>query len=176
MAPESGNRSLNLRGNATEWYVVATKSGEETVAKLNLENQGYPVFLPKLSLKKRRQGRWKDVKEALFPGYLFVSLALGFDDPAPIRSTLGCIGLVSFGRVYTPVPRQLIETLQAAEAVTNNVEAPFKPGDKVHFVVGPFAGVEAIFDMERGGDRAQVLLHLLGKVQQLTVDINEVSK
>ena len=42
MAPESGNHSLHGHSNAIEWYVVATKSGEEPVAKVNLENQGYP--------------------------------------------------------------------------------------------------------------------------------------
>ena len=176
MTPESGNRPVNQHGHATEWYVVATKSNEETVAKVNLENQGYPVFLPKLSLKKRRQGQWKEVTEALFPGYLFVSLVLGVDDPAPIRSTIGCFGLVRFGQVYTPVPREFIESLQAIESETSDVEAPFKPGDKVHLAFGAFAGVEAVFDMARGNNRVQVLLRLLGKVRRLTVCIDEVAK
>ena len=112
----------------------------------------------------------------MFPGYLFVALELGADDPAPIRSTVGCIGLVRFAHAYTPVPRELIESLQAIESETNDVEAPFKPGDKVRFVSGPFAGIEAVFDMARGGDRAQVLLQLLGKDQRITVGIDEMIK
>ena len=156
------------------WYVVATKTREEEKARVNLERQGYSVFLPKLSLKKRRKGHWQVVTESLFPGYLFVALELGEDDPAPIRSTVGCIGLVRFAHVYTPVPGELIESLQAIESETNDVEAPFKPGDKVRFVSGPFAGIEAVFDMARGGERAQVLLQLLGKQQRITVGIDEM--
>jgi len=158
------------------WYVVATKTREEEKARVNLERQGYSVFLPKLSLKKRRKGHWQVVTESLFPGYLFVALELGEDDPAPIRSTVGCIGLVRFAHVYTPVPGELIKGLQAIESETNDVEAPFKPGDKVRFVSGPFAGIEAVFDMARGGDRAQVLLQLLGKDQRITVGIDEMIK
>ena len=116
------------------------------------------------------------VTESLFPGYLFVALELGEDDPAPIRSTVGCIGLVRFAHAYTSVPGELIESLQTNESEANDVEAPFKPGDKVRFVSGPFAGIEAVFDMARGGDRAQVLLQLLGKVQRITVGINEMLK
>ena len=159
-----------------KWYVVATKTREEEKARMNLERQGYSVFLPKLSFKKRRKGHWQVVTESLFPGYLFVALELGEDDPAPIRSTVGCIGLVHFAHAYTPVPGELIESLQAIEPETNDVDAPFRPGDKFRFVSGPFAGVEAVFNMARGGDRAQVLLQLLGKQQRITVGIDEMIK
>ena len=158
------------------WYVVATKTREEETARINLERQGYSVFLPKLSLKKRRKGHWQVVTESLFPGYLFVALELGEDDPAPIQSTVGCIGLVRFAHVYTPVPGELIKSLQAAAFETDDVKAPFEPGDKVHFVSGPFAGIEAVFDMARGGDRAQVLIEMLGKVQRIIVGIDEMNK
>ena len=158
------------------WYVVATKTREEEKAGVNLERQGYSVFLPTVSLKKRRKGHWQVVTESLFPGYLFVALELGEDDPAPIRSTVGCIGLVRFAHAYTPVPGELIESLQAIESEANDVEVPFKLGDKVRFVSGPFAGIEAVFDMARGGDRAQVLINMLGKLQRVIVGNDEMNK
>ena len=165
--------------NASEtalWYAVATKVRDEAVAKANLERQDYQVFLPTISLKKRRRGRWTPVTEPLFPGYLFVSLALGADDPAPIRSTVGCIGLVRFGQTHTPVPSTLIAALRATSEGPIDAPSPFKQGDKVRLIAGPFAGIEAVFDMPRGEDRAQVLLELLGKVQRLTVDQDDLSQ
>ena len=159
------------------WYTVATKSRDEAVAKANLERQGYEVFLPTIGLKKRRRGRWTLVVEPLFPGYLFVSLVMGADDPAPIRSTLGCVGLVRFGHTYSPVPGEIIATLQASAsvAVSGDADQPFTTGDKVRLVSGPFAGIEAVFDMARGADRARILLELLGKVQRVTVDIDDLT-
>lgn len=161
---------------AALWFAVATKARDEAIAKINLERQDYQVFLPTISLKKRRQGRWMPVTESLFPGYLFVSLVLGADDPAPIRSTVGCIGLVRFGQTHTPVPSTLIAALKDRSEGTFDAPLPFNQGDKVRFVVGPFAGIEAVFNMPRGEDRAQVLLELLGKMQRLTVDQDDISK
>ena len=158
------------------WYAVATKARDEAVAKANLERQGYLVFLPTVSLKKRRRGRWKPVTEPLFPGYLFVSLVLGADDPAPIRSTVGCIGLVRFGQNHTPVPSSLIAALQGTSDGAVDAPLPFNQGDKVRLIAGPFAGIEAVFDMPSGEDRAQVLLQLLGKVQRLTVNQDDLSQ
>ena len=158
------------------WYVVATKSRNEGVAKLNLERQGYRSLLPTINLKKRRGGQWTLIKEPLFPGYLFVSLILGTDDPAPIRSTAGCVGLVRFGHTYTPVPAELVAGLEAAAANDDPALAPFQSGDAVRLMSGPFAGLEAVYDMAKGEDRAQVLLEVLGRVQRLTVEMDILDK
>ena len=158
------------------WYAVATKARDEAIAKANLERQSYQVFLPTISLKKRRRGRWTPVTEPLFPGYLFVSLVLGADDPAPIRSTVGCIGLVRFGQTHTPVPSSLIAALRGASDGAVDAPLPFFQGDKVRFIAGPFAGIEAVFDMPQGEDRAQVLLKILGEVQRLTVNQDHFSQ
>jgi transcriptional antiterminator RfaH len=158
------------------WYAVATKARDEAIAKANLERQDYQVFLPTISLKKRRRRRWMPVTEPLFPGYFFVSLVLGADDPAPIRSTVGCIGLVRFGQTHTPVPASLIAALKGTSEGAYDTLWPLNQGDKVRLIAGPFAGIEAVFDMPRGDDRAQVFLELLGKVQRLTVDQDDLSK
>ena len=158
------------------WYAVATKARDEAIAKANLERQDYQVFLPTISLKKRRRGRWMPVTEPLFPGYLFVSLVLGADDPAPIRSTVGCVGLVRFGQTYTPVPSELMARLKAAVGKDTAAPAPFQSGDTVRLMSGPFVGLEAIYDMAKGEDRAQVLLEVLGRVQRVTVELDTLQK
>ena len=158
------------------WYAVATKARDEAVAKANLERQGYQVFMPTIGLRRRRRGRWVAVTEPLFPGYLFVSLVLGADDPAPIRSTVGCIGLVRFGPAHTPVPSPLIAALQEAPNGGAEAPLPFNQGDKVRLIAGPLAGIEAVFDMPRGEDRADVLLELLGKAQRVTVNQDDLSE
>ena len=160
---------------ASRWFAVATKARNEHVAKANLERKDYRVFLPTISLKKRRRGRWTPVTEPLFPGYLFVSLAFGADDPAPIRSTLGCIGLVRFGQTHSPVPSALIAALKGSPEGAIDTPLFFNQGDNVRLIAGPFSGIEAIYEMPRGDDRAEVLLELLGKVQRLTVNQDDLS-
>jgi len=176
MKTDSANTDPARQVADAAWYVVATKSRDEEVAKVNLERQGYLVFLPTISLKKRRRGHWTPVTEPLFPGYLFVSLVFGNDDPAPIRSTVGCVGLVRFGQTYTPVPSELIARLRAAVSKDMAAPAPFQSGDAVRLMSGPFVGLEAIYDMAKGEDRAQVLLEVLGRVQRLTVELDTLKK
>lgn len=116
------------------------------------------------------------VTEPLFPAYLFVSLVLGADDPVPIRSAVGCIGLVRFGQTHTLVPSALNDALKGSSEAAIDLPQPFNKVDRVRLIASSFAGIEAIFDMSQGEDRAQVLLELLGKVQRLTVDQQVISE
>ena len=175
MESDPANTDPARRATNAAWYVVSTKSLKEEVAKVNLERQGYAVFLPTISLKKRRRGHWTPVTEPLFPGYIFISLIFGDDDPAPIRSTVGCIGLVRFGQTYTPVPPELIASLKVAAGTESAILEPFQSGDAVRLMRGPLAGLGAVYDMAKGGDRAQVLLEVLGRVQRLTVEMDSLS-
>jgi len=171
---KAANRGKSSR--LSLWYVVATKPRQERVAKDNLERQGFTTYLPTITQNKRRRGAWVHVTEPLFPGYLFVFLAMGEDDSAPIRSTIGCIGLVRFGAVYAPLPAAFIENLEVLAQENTLPRALFKSGDKVKLISGPFAGLEAVYDMAKGEDRARVLLEVLGRVQRLTVDLGALDK
>lgn len=158
------------------WFVIATRPRQEAVAQLNLERQGYNAVLPQLTLKKRRQNKWTTVTEPLFPGYVFVQLAFGTDDPAPIRSTQGCRDLVRFGEHYPPVPAALMTQLLSQASGTLDGGPVFSAGETVRIEEGPFAGLSAIFGMAKGDDRAQVLIEMLGKVQRVVLTIDSLSK
>ena len=158
------------------WYVVATRPRQESIARDHLARQGYRVLLPEISLKKRCQSRWVQVVEPLFPGYLFVQLAFGQDDAAPIRSTRGCRDLVRFGEHHPPVPAIVLEALMGQAGSVMEAGPLFTAGEPVRIENGPFAGLTAVFDMPQGDDRAQVLLEMLGKVQQVVVDSDHLAK
>ena len=134
------------------------------------------MLLPEISHKKRSQGRWVPVVGPLFPGYLFVQLAFGQDDAAPIRLTRGCRDLVRFGEHHPPVPAIVLAVLMGhADSVTEGGPL-FMAGETVRIENGPFAGLTAVFDMPKGDDRSQVLTEMLGKVQQLVVDSDHLAK
>ena len=141
-----------------------------------MERQGYETFLPQITLRKRRRGKWLELVEPLFPGYLFVALEAGVDDAAPIRSTLGCVGLVRFGGRQVPVPDGVIMALLTMGTSAPVEQELFKSGEQVRLESGPFAGLLAVFDLPKGEDRAQVLLELLGKARPLTVSVDDLSR
>lgn len=159
-----------------QWYAVATRPRMEAVARDNLRRQGYEVWLPEARLRKRSKGRWQVVTEALFPGYLFVALDLGRDNIAPIRSTIGARGMVRFGLHSPAMPAGSVEFLQGRtpQAADEETKLPFLPGDKLRIARGPFAGLEAVYQMQRGADRVQVLLGLLGREHSVGVAVDDV--
>ena len=158
------------------WYVVATRPRQESVARDHLTRQGYRVLLPEIGLKKRHKNRWVAVVEPLFPGYLFVQIAFGQDDAAPIRSTRGCRDLVRFGKHHPPVPAMVLNALMGLAASVKECGPLFTAGETVRIENGPFAGLTAVFDMPKGDDRAQVLLEMLGNIQQVVVDSDHLAK
>lgn len=154
------------------WYVIYTKPKQEQRALLNLEQQGYECYLPMLTVEKLRQGEVSMVEEPLFPRYLFIRLDVSQSGKSwgPIRSTMGVSRLVTFGTEPAKVDDRFIETLRAKKDVLcSQPQRLFIPGERVLIADGPFAGIEAIYQMNDGERRAMVLIELLSKPAQLKI-------
>ncbi len=154
------------------WYAVLCKPRREALAEANLLNQGYRVYLPRLATQRRRDGRWIDIVEPLFPRYLFITSGRAQQGFAPVRSTPGASGLVRFGGQAAAVPETVIDALRARQDPGSGAcarRSVFQPGAAVEFRSGPFAGLEGVFEVEAGEDRVFVLLEFLGKVNKLKV-------
>ena len=54
------------------WLVVHTKPKAEEQARVELQKQGYRVYLPRLAIFRSKQRRAIGRNEPLFPRYLFV--------------------------------------------------------------------------------------------------------
>lgn len=159
------------------WYVIHTKARQERVASEHLGRQDYEVHMPLIRLPKRRRGRWREVVEPLFPGYLFVHLDLKRRNTSSIRSTRGVIGLVRFGNEPQPVPGLLVERLMAAQTDREGAISQkhlFEPGDRVEIVAGPLAGLQAVFLASSGEERAHLLLELLGRSNRVLVSRHQL--
>ncbi|RQW28139.1 transcription/translation regulatory transformer protein RfaH [Rhodobacteraceae bacterium CH30] len=159
------------------WYLVHTKPRQEDKALLNLEQQGYPCYLPLCNVEKLRRGKAVLVREPLFPRYLFIRLDSSQSGKswAPIRSTLGVSTLVQFGGLAAKVEDELIHTLKEHEQASP-CAALFNPGEVVHIANGPFAGLEAIYQCSEAEHRSIVLLELLHKRVRMQIETARLSK
>ena len=148
------------------WYLIHTKPRQELRALENLERQGYECYLPLLPTEKIQQKLVAIVDEPLFPRYLFIRLDSSQSGKswAPIRSTLGVSKLVTFGMEPAKVDHALIEFLRESEAkISEQPQRLFDVGDRVLVTDGPFAGIEAIYQVSNGEGRVMVLIELLSK-------------
>ena len=154
------------------WYAVLCKPRREALAEANLVNQGYRVYLPRLATQHRRDGRWVETVEPLFPRYLFIAAGNERQGLAPVRSTLGVSDLVRFGGQPASIPEAVVEALRARQDPDTGAcarRSPLKPGARIEFRDGPFTGLDGVFEVEAGEDRVFVLLEFLGKINKVKV-------
>ncbi|WP_296673536.1 transcription/translation regulatory transformer protein RfaH [Sulfuricaulis sp.] len=151
---------------ARDWYLVYCKPRQESVARENLTRQGFESYLPIMRDARRRQGRRVVLIAPMFPRYLFIHLNRQTDNWAPIRSTLGVVSIVRFGRSAARVPDDLVTLLRSREDMQGLQILPveeYKPGSRVRITQGGFAGYEGIFQASGSRDRVTVLLDVLGR-------------
>lgn len=162
----------------SNWYLIHTKIRQERVALENLERQGFECFLPLIRVEKLRRGALQVVQEPLFPRYLFTRLGTGLESQswAPIRSTVGVSRLVTFGQTPAKIEDELIAELQVKTDSTKVQLRHFEPGEQVVVTDGPFAGVEAIYQMADGESRVMVLLNILSKQVKMSVPPASIRK
>jgi transcriptional antiterminator RfaH len=157
---------------AKNWYVIHTKPRQEQRALKNLQQQGYQCYLPMMAIEKLSRERVSVIEEPLFPRYLFICLDLGRHGQnwSPIRSTWGVSGLVAFGSAPAMVDGRIIDFLRLQEpSLTKEPVRLFYQGESLLVVDGPFAGLEAIYQMASGENRASVLIELMGKSAQMQI-------
>lgn len=158
----------------SQWLVVMTKPKMETEAKEHLIRQKFEVYLPFWMELNRQKGSWKKVQSPMFPRYLFARPSYAEQSLSPIRSTWGVSQLVRFGIEPAWAREDLICEIRHLErsrtAIGQNL-TPFKKGDHVQIMEGPFKGILAeVFSCSQ--QRVVLLLQLLGKTQQLAFDAN----
>ncbi len=164
----------------SSWYLVMCKPYKDASVEIQLNNQGFETYRPLISKEKKIKGKVKQVKESLFPRYIFIQLKVGVDDWSSIRSTRGVFKIVSFGNNPTKVPDGVISTLKNYEDICLESTVglkPFKLGDKIRIESGPFAGMDALFDRYKKSDeRVIVLLNILNNIASLNLPAGEVKK
>lgn len=157
---------------ATPWLVVTTHPHRELAAIENLRRQNFECYCPMVMKRVRHARRATDVLRPLFPNYVFVRLDSAGVHWAPILSTTGVRSLVRFGTEPGTISGAFIASLRAREVSGRIVrpDTPFKPGDPVRLIGGPFDGLVAEILELADRDRLIVLMRLLNQTVKVKVE------
>lgn len=152
-------------GWGRRWYAVQCLSNREAGAAAHLENQDFPVFLPRRRKTRRHARRIETVLVPFFPGYLFVTLDLSRDRWRCVNGTYGVASLVMNGEVPAPVPNGIVECLQRScdEEGLIHWQGDMRPGQHVQIVEGALAEFVGRLERVDAAGRIRVLLDILGR-------------
>ena len=148
------------------WYVAQTQSKAEARAQVNLERQGFSVYLPRYRRERRHARRREVVRAPLFPGYIFVELDLETAAWRSINGTFGVNHLICHGDQPAALPRGVVEELVARENEAGLVVLQprhFRKGEALRIVSGALGDCFGLFERMADRDRVILLLDLLGR-------------
>lgn len=161
-----------------QWHIIYTKPNQEPLVNRQLEDRDIETYLPFLQFER---GYGRGIRlEAFFPHYVFMNIDLGSPQANGVQWLAGVRAIVHFDDQPAVVPSAAIDVMRKrlspyAHKVLRKTEWLFKPSDPVLVTAGPFQGMDAIFQQGlSGGQRAQILLKLLGTWVRADVDISQI--
>jgi transcription antitermination factor NusG len=152
------------------WYVAQTCSRHEKRVAEQLSTRGIENFLPLYEMVSRWKDRRVRVQLPLFPGYVFVRVALqerrrALEIPSVAR-------LVGFGGLPVPLPDDEMEAMR--NGLVGQLRAEPHPyltvGRRVRIKFGPLAGLQGILLRKKASYRFVLSLELIHR--SIVVDVD----
>jgi transcription antitermination factor NusG len=156
------------------WYAAYTCANHEKRVAQQLSVRSVEHFLPLYESVRRWKDRRVQLQLPLFPGYVFVRLALR--DRLQVLEIPSVARLVGFNGTPTPLPDGEIEALKAGlEGGVHAVPHPYlKVGRRVRITTGPLEGLEGVVIRKRNSLRLVVSLDLIQRSILLDIDASSV--
>jgi len=160
------------------WYLIHSKPMQEALALNKLQGQGFECYLPLISVKNLQSKLLVPVDEPLFPRYFFIRMDASQQGKSwnSVRYTTGVSRLVSFGNVPAKVDDALVLTIQSHLQTLSLEQVHVAPGEQLRMNQGPFAGLEAVYQMGNGIARVMVLIEIISKQVRLSIEPGSLSK
>jgi transcription elongation factor/antiterminator RfaH len=167
----SGPHSVPEEPVAVPWYVAYTRPRHEKLVAYQLHEHGVRSFVPLYASVRRWKDRRKRLELPLFPGYVFVQLAL--QCRLDLLRLPGVVDLVRFqGKPVPVVSREIEALLQGLTAASVVHPHPYlQAGRKVRIQRGALDGVEGIFVQRRGQTRVVLSVSLIQR--SVAIEIEE---
>jgi len=152
------------------WYAAYTAPRHEKRVTQQMEGQRIDCFLPLYKSIRRWKDRRKQLDLPLFPGYVFVHMALR--DRLQVLQLPGVVQLVSFSGKPAALPDAEIEALRSGLA--RNLHAEPHPyltvGRRVRVRRGSVEGLEGILVRRKQKFRVVLSIELIQRSVAIEVD------
>jgi transcription antitermination factor NusG len=172
--PTSPEGSFPTAYTEPRWYVTYTSPRHERWVAGQMTDYRIECFLPTYKSVRRWKDRRKELEVPLFPGYVFVRIAL--KDRINVLRLPGVVQFVTFQGKPAALPECDIEALRyGSQANLSLVPHPYlTAGRRVRVRSGPMAGVEGILIRRKDSIRVVIAIELIMRSVALEVDVTDI--
>jgi transcription termination/antitermination protein NusG len=169
------------------WYVVHTYSGHENKVKTNLErtikNAGAEEKFGQILVATEDFAEMKDGKRVIsrrktFPSYVLVEMALDEETRSLVANVPGVTRFIGSGQdpiaLTLPEVQRILGQMDTSKP-KEPMEVPYKVGEHVKVVDGPFTDFTGVVDEvnpERG--KLKVMVSIFGRATPVELDFLQV--
>ena len=162
----------------THWFALYTKSRSEQKVFERLQLAGHESFLPLITEERQWSDRKKKITTPLIKSYVFIKAPN--KDLVSIYKIPGVVGVLK----YLGIPAKITEVeINNLKIIANNSEdistiTPFllKNGTAVQVIKGPFEGLIAIYQSNKGKHRIIVNIEALNSFTEISLPLNHIKK
>jgi transcriptional antiterminator NusG len=175
---------------AKKWYTLRIYSGQEAKVKAHIESEvklkGIEervgrIIIPSENVVEMRDGKKRVKNKVFFPGYMLIEMDLDTQTQHVVSGAPGVISFVGPRNEPTPlreteVSRILgkIESSREAE-VKGKVKIPFKVGDPIRVVDGPFNDFTGfVEEINEEKNKVKVNISIFGRPTPVELDFLQV--
>jgi len=156
------------------WYVAHTCANHEKRVAAQLGQRSVEHFLPTYESVRRWKDRRVRLQIPLFPGYVFVRLALR--DRLQVLQVPRMVRLVGFNGAPVALAEGEVESLRCAliEGVRAQPHPYLRVGRRVRITAGPLAGREGILKRWKGDLRVVLSTELIQRSILVDLDASSI--
>ena len=177
-----------LKTNIPKWYVLRTFSGhekkvkaylEKEVERIGLKEKLSEIMIPTETVFEMRQGKKRTREKTFFPGYILIQAILDLELQHVISGVPSVVGFLTTGDQPTPLRpdemNRILGKVDEAREMGEQPEIPFKAGDAIKVVDGPFNNftgfVEEVYPDKM---KVKVMVSIFGRKTPLELDYLQV--
>jgi len=176
-----------IANNEARWYAIHTYSGyEENVARnmkqriesMDMEDKIFDVLIPTETKIKIKNGKRKNIREKIFPGYVLVNMIVSEASWYVVRNTPNVTGFIGTGTTPAPLSKEEIDNLKKRMGVEEpkyNIDVVI--GAAVRIIDGPFKEYEGkVAEIDEARGKIRVLVSMFGRETPVELDFLQIQK
>ena len=170
------------------WYSLRVISGKEEKIKDSIfrELEYAPqiaedieeILIPTENVVEIKKGKKQVKKKVFFPGYVLVKMVMNNENKFFIENIDGVMSFV--GTKENPQPLKsheidrLIGSIDSEDSDIIDIEIPFKVGDSVRVIDGPFKDFDGLIQEVNDKNRIKVNVNIFGRPTPIELSFNQI--